>query len=151
MSPHTDNRTTHLYIDAGVQLVLLIALFYQSSGKEVTFLEALRYYSLHWSLITIFWQVINGLLIKFYFEQDSHDKYFKFIGYTFLALGAFFGTTALAGYIELFAFHTGYFFLMFLWVGYYLLYAPLLFFAFIGWYYYLTAWEINNRWSNTVY
>jgi hypothetical protein len=151
MSPRTDSRTTHLYIDAGVQLVLLIALFYQSSGTDVTFLEALRHYSLHWSLITIFWQVINGLLIKFYFEQDSHDKYFQFFGYTFLALGAFFGMTALAGYIELFTSHTGYFLLMLLWVGYYLLYVPLLFLAFIGWYYYLTAWEINNRWSNTVY
>jgi hypothetical protein len=151
MPQHLENRTTHLYIDAGVQLVLLIALLYNSAGTDVSYWEALQYYSLHWSLVTLFWQFMNGLLIKFYFEQDSHDQYFRILGYALLALGAFLGITTFAAYIELFTAHTGYFFLMLFWVGYYLLYVPLLFLFFIGWYYYLTAWEINNRWNNTVY
>jgi hypothetical protein len=156
METGTDGRVTHLYIDTAIQLLLLVTFLYSAAVADTDIFSAMAYYAFSWSVLTIAWQAVNALIIKFYFEQDSRDSFLKLFAWSLLIILGTFAATWLLILLDLFfaalnlnllswAYPLLFYMLYFLW------FMPIFFAVFVLYYYFLTARDIANRFGNTAY
>lgn len=156
METVNESRVTHIYIDTAIQILLLVSFLYNSAVADTDIISAMEYYAFSWSLLTISWQSINALIIKYYFEQASRDKFLKYFGYSMLCIVSLFAAVLLFSFLDvLLAFLAVNFFssiyLLFLYLLYSLWFIPIFFAVFVFYYYFLTARDIANRFGNTAY
>lgn len=156
METVNESRVTHIYVDAAIQILLLVSFLYNSAAADTNIISAMEYYAFTWSLLTISWQTINALIIKYYFEQTSRDKFLKYFGYSMLFIVSLFAAVLLFSFLDvLLAFLEVNFFssiyILFLYLLYSLWFIPIFFAVFVFYYYFLTARDIANRFGNTAY
>jgi hypothetical protein len=156
METVNESRVTHIYIDAAIQTLLLVSFLYNSAIADTNIISAMEYYAFTWSLLTISWQTINALIIKYYFEQTSRDKFLKYFGYSMLFIVSLFAAVFTFTFLEAFLsfFDVNFFssiYILFLYLFYSLWFIPIFFAVFVFYYYFLTARDIANRFGNTAY
>jgi len=143
-------RTMFLYIDLGLQLLLLFYWFYLAASPEfANLLEGLGERMSAWLLVTSIWQMGAALLHWRYFSLDKYRDFVRYWALLVLGLGGVLLVILLSLYmVAMFSLLLAEWSLVF---GFYIVaYGHLALIPFVLWGYYLLGMQLYRQWFDRV-